>query len=150
MLFRSKTVAFCGFIDPERKTRLLSFLKDQGAHIVIWSDRVDILLVGEGYTKKYKYKCVKGSMTKIVPHETISIPTIQTNLWVDQYKPRELSSVIGHRVQIDAILSWLDTWPKPDTPRTILVTGPPGIGKTTVVHLAVKHANYDVVELNEQ
>lgn len=148
MTVSNKTVAFCGLIDPEAKTRLISFLEDQRARIVIWSEHVDILIVGDDYKKKFKYKSVKGSSTRIVPYRDIRLPVVQKDLWVDQYKPTDLSAVIGHKTQIDSILSWLNDWPKKDAPRAILVSGPPGIGKTTAVHLTIKHANFDIVELN--
>lgn len=32
--------------------------------------------------------------------------------------------------------------------RIALLTGPPGLGKTTLAHIAAKHAGYNIVELN--
>lgn len=34
------------------------------------------------------------------------------------------------------------------TQRIALLTGPPGLGKTTLAHVAAKHAGYNIVELN--
>jgi len=68
------------------------------------------------------------------------------SLWVDQYKPTKLSEVIGHKETIETLYAWLSTW----TPKTkpILLTGPPGIGKTTLAHLIAKRCKYDVLEVN--
>ena len=77
MTVSNKTVAFCGLIDPEAKTRLISFLEDQRARIVIWSEHLDILILGDDYRKKFKYKSVNGSSTRIVPYRDIRLPVVQ-------------------------------------------------------------------------
>jgi replication factor C subunit 1 len=67
-------------------------------------------------------------------------------LWVDHYKPTKLSEVIGHHETIEDLYKWLSTWTAKEKP--ILMTGPPGIGKTTLAHLIAKRCKYDVIEVN--
>ena len=67
-------------------------------------------------------------------------------LWVDHYKPTKLSEVIGHRETIEDLYKWLSSWTAKEKP--ILMTGPPGIGKTTLAHLIAKRCKYDVIEVN--
>jgi replication factor C subunit 1 len=69
--------------------------------------------------------------------------------WADKYRPSSLSEVIGHRTEIAQLRSWLQQWSSgmPEK-RGIVITGPPGIGKTTVVHLLAKEAGYAVTEYN--
>jgi len=67
-------------------------------------------------------------------------------LWVDTYAPTTLADVIGHKDSIAQLTSWLTSWPTQG--RGALISGPPGIGKSTVAHLLAKHNGYVVAEYN--
>jgi replication factor C subunit 1 len=73
--------------------------------------------------------------------------------WVDKYKPRNLNEVIGN----DNIINKIDKWVKVFTnnnliytgfKNAILLSGPPGVGKTTIAHLILEKYNFDIIEFN--
>jgi replication factor C subunit 1 len=68
------------------------------------------------------------------------------DLWVDRYAPKTLADVIGHKESITQLTQWLKAWPA--TNRGALISGPPGIGKSTMAHLIAKAAGYVVTEYN--
>jgi replication factor C subunit 1 len=82
--------------------------------------------------------------TDILP--LISSTPPETRLLVDKLAPTHLSHVIGHREQIKELLEWLRLWPQ--TGAAVLISGPPGIGKTTCAHLIVKECGYFCKEYN--
>jgi replication factor C subunit 1 len=75
--------------------------------------------------------------------------------WADKYRPTTLSEVIGHKSEIQSLRNWLSAWSSEEKgegrgveKRAVLITGPPGIGKTTVVHLLAKEFGYAIKEYN--
>lgn len=68
------------------------------------------------------------------------------DLWVDRYAPKTLTDVIGHKESITQLTKWLAAWPSQG--RGALISGPPGIGKSTMAHLIAKAAGYVITEYN--
>lgn len=84
-----------------------------------------------------------------VPEESKATICCDKELLVNKYKPTSVSDIIGHKEQINQITEWLLGWNNgyPDK-RGILITGPPGIGKTTCAHLIAEAGGYKVKEYN--
>lgn len=144
-------VSVCGDPLPDS---LLSYFKNREITVVTWSPYIRALVTNGDVTGRWKYKraCALGIPTLSASELEVKLaPKAHTDvdLWVDKYAPKKLDAVIGHSEQIKALSTWLRCWHTDRAlPRGALVTGPPGIGKTTVVHLAVAAAGFDVVELN--
>jgi replication factor C large subunit len=57
-----------------------------------------------------------------------------------------VQQMIGNEGARLAVVKWLSGWV--DGSRPLLLIGPPGIGKTTLVHTLSQQFNYDLIELN--
>lgn len=86
---------------------------------------------------------------------------LNAQLWTTKYAPSQLGHICGNKGNVEKIQNWLEAWPKSKkydfqkrgadgmgAVRAIILSGPPGIGKTTAAHLAAKLAGYDVIESN--
>ncbi|KAB5518487.1 hypothetical protein PHYPO_G00166560 [Pangasianodon hypophthalmus] len=93
-------------------------------------------------------------------------------LWVDKYRPRSLKNLIGQQGEqscANKLLRWLKSWhknhsgnAKPTAARfgkfggkddgsgfkAALLSGPPGVGKTTTAALVCEELGYSYVEMN--
>jgi replication factor C subunit 1 len=84
-------------------------------------------------------------------------PSSAPALWADKYKPRTLREMVGNGTAVN-LKSWLERFEaglrmaesdkNSGFKRACLLSGPPGIGKTTSAHLAALEAGYAVVEFN--
>lgn len=94
----------------------------------------------------------------------------QSLLWVDKYKPTSLKNIIGQQGEqscANKLLRWLRTWhsSSPEEKKqakiskfagkddgssfkAALLSGPPGVGKTTTASLVCQELGYSYVELN--
>ncbi|KAI5188344.1 Replication Factor C Subunit 1 [Manis pentadactyla] len=95
---------------------------------------------------------------------------VENLLWVDKYKPTSLKTIIGQQGDqscANKLLRWLQHWhrsPSEDKKRAkfgkfagkddgssfkaALLSGPPGVGKTTTASLVCQELGYSYVELN--
>ncbi|PLW53065.1 hypothetical protein PCANC_05810 [Puccinia coronata f. sp. avenae] len=82
-------------------------------------------------------------------------------LWTVKYAPKNLADLCGNKTQIDKVQAWLRDWPKSRRSnftkpgkeglgmyRCVVLSGPPGVGKTSAAHLVAKAEGYEVIEMN--
>ncbi|MHB8559742.1 MAG: replication factor C large subunit [Thermoplasmataceae archaeon] len=69
--------------------------------------------------------------------------------WADRYRPKSISELIISTSSLEKISQWLDQW-KEGVPlkKSLVLYGPPGVGKTSAA-LAIAHdLGYPLVEMN--
>lgn len=108
---------------------------------------------------------------------SIETPTTDTRLdsvahqmWTEKYRAKRFTDLVGDERTHRAVLRWLKSWddvvfpgyrrPKPTKiyedrdvteqhhRKVLLLTGPPGLGKTTLAHVCARQAGYEVLEIN--
>ncbi|MFZ3077509.1 MAG: replication factor C large subunit [Candidatus Aenigmatarchaeota archaeon] len=65
--------------------------------------------------------------------------------FVDKYRPKSLSEVLGQELAKKEVVSFLETWKQG---KALLLHGSPGSGKTSFVEALAKERNIDLLELN--
>jgi len=107
---------------------------------------------GRPITESWKYKqAMKMGIPIVKAHAKPALETIveAKELLVEKYKPKSVKDIIGHKTEIQQITAWLQSWENGiPNERGVIVTGPPGIGKTTTVHLIATSLGYKVTEYN--
>jgi DNA polymerase III delta prime subunit len=72
----------------------------------------------------------------------------------EKYRPKKISEFIGNTEIIDLLKNWLSKFDNPENKTckskyaNILLTGSPGIGKTTLAKIILEEYGYEVLEFN--
>lgn len=92
----------------------------------------------------------------------------ETQLWSEKWRPQNIKEIIGNDGTVKKLLVWLKDWrdvcvagnekestkssrfgePERINARAALLSGPPGVGKTTAARVAAKECGYEVLEYN--
>jgi replication factor C subunit 1 len=90
--------------------------------------------------------------------ENFDAPKISSShqLWVDAFAPKSLDQIIGNVACVKKLREWIQTWsatPKAKSTKgsffkAALISGPPGIGKTTAAKLCAKSCGKEVIVQN--
>ena len=103
---------------------------------------------GRPITESWKYKEAKQRGIPIaMKRPKVGAPMKEKHeLLVDKYTPTSVADIIGHKDAIQQITAWLSNWTykKPG----LFITGPPGIGKTSMIHCIAQSQGYKVTEYN--
>ena len=67
-------------------------------------------------------------------------------MWSEIYRPQSVEQMIGNEDARLAVVKWLSRWINGSRP--LLLVGPSGVGKTTLVNVLARKFNYDLIEMN--
>ena len=67
-------------------------------------------------------------------------------MWSDFYRPVKVQDMVGNEEARSYVVKWLLKWT--DGTRPLMLIGPPGAGKTSIVKALAQQFGYDLIEMN--
>ncbi len=67
-------------------------------------------------------------------------------MWSEKHRPAAIRDMVGNEEARAAVMEWFAKWRKGAKP--LLLTGPPGVGKTTLAYIVAQQFGYDMLGLN--
>ena len=68
--------------------------------------------------------------------------------WSEKYRPKGLSEIIGNTKTITQLKNWAKSWGGKKNKKGIILSGPPGCGKTSAAIALANDMDWDIIELN--
>ncbi|KAI9190770.1 replication factor RFC1 C terminal domain-containing protein, partial [Polychytrium aggregatum] len=105
----------------------------------------------------------RGTNTTLIPSSssqgTMRHQQPNAELWTEKYRPRTINELVGNPGLVQKLARWLRGWdeyrrdgfPKDKDEfhvKAVLLSGPPGIGKTTAAHLVAVTEGFEPIEFN--
>jgi chromosome transmission fidelity protein 18 len=133
-------------------------------------------LIDEAKAEDTAKAASRAQASENLAHHSIEQPVSKsgksnrTLMWTEKYRAKKFTDLVGDERTHRSVLRWLKGWDpivfpgsgksKPKSAKKdfgeeeqrhrkiLLLTGPPGLGKTTLAHVCARQAGYEVQEIN--
>ncbi|KAK1444900.1 chromosome transmission fidelity factor 18 [Babesia gibsoni] len=126
----------------KKQTGNIKILKETEFLDLIDYEETKKLLFTPDYSSVKEEKEPSALPVKAEANSGIGVP------YCEKYRPTSLNDVVGNEGNVRKIMEWLKNWRPGEGPACALLSGPPGVGKTTTARLAAYECGYECVEFN--
>ncbi|MBU0532312.1 replication factor C large subunit [Candidatus Micrarchaeota archaeon] len=69
-------------------------------------------------------------------------------LYTTKYAPKKLDEIVGNNDKVEQVKQWILKWLSGKKSKALLIWGPPGTGKTSIVYVLKQQFDLDILEMN--